>query len=101
MKTHKGQTAIEITLILLFIIGVIILFASVFGGCWVKHVSGNKQFFDFRQNFKYAYVTEGTNVIKYEIRAWKDWENSDAIQIITADDMTIYTHLNRVMLTDK
>lgn len=87
------------------VIGMILIIGACFiggiGGCLNKHAFGNKQFFDFRQNFKYAYITEGTNTVKYPIKAWKDWENSDAIQVITTDDKAIYTHLNRVMLTDK
>lgn len=97
MNCRKGQTAAEI----LVVIALFLILAAVPVGCWVKHVSGNKQLFDFRQNFKYAYVTEGTNVVKYSIKAWKDWEKSDAIQVITTDDRCIYTHLNRVILSDK
>lgn len=101
MNKKFGFATIEI----LVVIGMIIVIGAAcvggIGGCLNKHAFGNKQFFDFRQNFKYAYVTEGTNTVKYSIKAWKDWENSDAIQVITTDGKAIYTHLNRVLLTDK
>lgn len=97
MKNHKGQTLTEI----LVIIAIGICIAAFPVGYYMKHVAGNKQIFDLRQNFKYAYVTEGTNVVRYGVKAWKDWENSDAIQVITTDDRCIYTHLNRVILSDR
>lgn len=97
MKSHKGQTLAEI----LIVIAIVMLIAAFPVGCYVKHVAGNKQIFDFRQNFKYAYVTEGTNVVRYGVKAWKDWNDSDAIQVITTDDHCIYTHLNRVILSDR
>ena len=60
-----------------------------------------KQLIDLRQNYKYAYVTTGTNTVKYAVKGWKDWKDSDATQVITEDGTAIYTHLNRVLLTDK
>lgn len=101
MNAKSGQSFPEI----LAVIGIFVIIGAVFcgvvGGCLNKHAFGNKQFFDFRQNFKYAYITEGTNVVKYQIKAWKDWKYSDAVQVITIDDKCIYTHLNKVILTDK
>lgn len=96
----SGMTIVEVMVVsgMLLVIGV--GFIGGIGGCLNKHAFGNKQFFDFRQNFKYAYITEGTNTVKYSIKAWKDWENSDAVQVITTDGKAIYTHLNRVLLTD-
>ncbi len=97
MNCLKGQTTVE----WLVVIGLLLLIAAFPVGCYVKHVAGNKQIFDFRQNFKYAYVTEGTNVVRYGVKAWKDWDDSDAIQVITTDGRCIYTHLNRVILSDR
>lgn len=97
----RGFTIIEliVTCAIIFVI-----FACFIAGCGDtvnKHVVGNKQYFDFKQTFNYAYVQDGTNTVKYHIKAWKDWQNSDAIQFITVDGQTFYTHLNRVMLSDK
>lgn len=98
MNSRAGNTLVEAMIIIMV---VFIVLCVTIGGCFNKHIIGNKQYFDFRQNFKYAYITEGTNVVKYEIKAWKDWKGSDSVQIITIDDKAIYTHLNRVLLTDK
>lgn len=97
MKNRKGQTLIEILIVII----IIACIAAIPVGCWMKHVHGNKQFFDFRQNFRYAYVIEGTNVVRYGVKKWNDWKDSDAVQIITDDDRCIYTHLNRVILSDR
>ena len=32
------------------------------------------------------------------IKAWKDWEQSDAVQIIKTDGNAVYTHLCNVKL---
>lgn len=99
MNKKFGFNLVEV----LVVIGMIIVICAVcvggICGCRNKYAFDDKQYFDFHHNFKYAYVTEGTNVVKYSIKAWK--ENSSAIQVITTDGKAIYTHLNRVLLTDK
>ena len=98
----KGYVSGSDVLSVIVAIALIVLaLAAGLGGCFNKHVIGNKQYFDFHQNFKYAYITEGTNVVKYQIKAWKDWNDSDAVQVITVDDRAIYTHLSRVLLVDR
>ena len=36
---------------------------------------------------------------RVKIKAWKDWEKSDAIQVIDENGKPIYTHLRNVKLT--
>lgn len=96
MKTRKGQTAVEICVV----IGILLIMgACIFGWC-SRHVFGNKQIIDFNhQNFNVAYVLGDDG--KWErigIKAWKDWEQSDAVQIIKKDGNAIYTHLRNVKL---
>lgn len=96
MKMKKGFTAIE----LLVVIGILgILFATVFS-FGAKHVVGNKQIIDFNhQRFNVAYVRVDNNTWeKVKIKAWKDWKDSDAVQIIKHDGNAIYTHLCNVKL---
>lgn len=78
----------------------IVLIASTFN-IFNKHIFGNKQYMDFKQTFRYAIMEIDGKTVKLKIKAWKDWEQSDAIQFITEDGQTYYTHLNRVLLTDR
>ena len=98
-KNASGQTIVE----LLVIAGIIAIVAGVCFGFFSKHVFGNKQIVDFNhQKFTTAYVLGDSNVwTKVKVKAWKDWENSDAIQIITPDGKAIYTHLRNVKLVQE
>ena len=80
----------------------IIVVIAIFGFI-SKHIFGNKQIIDFNhQNFKVAYVLGDSNKWeRVQIKAWKDWEKSDSIQIITEDGNAIYTHLRNVKLMEK
>ncbi len=81
---------------------IIIVLGFVTFGFFSKHIFGNKQIIDFNhQKFNVAYVLGNSNVWeKVNIKAWKDWENSDAVQIITEDGKAIYTHLMNVKLME-
>lgn len=95
-KHKSGQSFVELTVV---VVAVLILFAGIFGWC-SRHVWGNKQIIDFNhQQFNVAYVLGNDG--KWErigIKAWKDWEQSDAVQIIKTDGNAIYTHLRNVKL---
>lgn len=97
MNKHKsGQTIVE----LLVVVGVIaIIGACIFSFC-SRHVFGNKQIVDFNhQRFNVAYVLgDAGKWERVNIKAWKDWENSDSIQIIKTDGNAVYTHLRNVKL---
>lgn len=69
-------------------------------GFFNKYIFGNKQLIDLKQSFNTAYVSfpDGSQKI-IKIQAWKDYENSDSIQIIDYNGKAYYTHLNRVILT--
>ena len=97
---RNGQTFVE----WLVVIGIIaIIFATIFAGAfgWCsKHVWGNKQIVDFNhQRFNVAYVLgDAGKWERINIKAWKDWDKSDSIQIIKMDGNAIYTHLMNVKL---
>ena len=82
---------------------IIVTLGLVIFGFFSKHIFGNKQIIDFNhQNFNVAYVKGDSNIWeRIQIKAWKDWEQSDSIQIITADGNAIYTHLSNVKLMEK
>lgn len=79
-----------------FIVGLV----GIGGIFATKFVLGNRQLLDFNQHFNVAYIScpDGTNA-RVEIKTWKDWENSDSIQVVSVDGKPYYTHLSRVVLT--
>ena len=95
----KGQTIVEVMVVIAI---AAILLGIIFGFC-SKHIFGNKQIVDFNhQKFTTAYVLGNSNVWeKVSVKAWKDWENSDSIQIVTPDGNAIYTHLCNVKLVQE
>lgn len=103
MKTIRenasGQTIVE----WLTIVGMIAIVVGVCFGFFSKYVFGNKQIVDFNhQKFTLAYVLGDSNIwTKVQVKAWKDWENSDSIQIVTPDGKAIYTHLANVKLVQE
>lgn len=97
--SEKDQTLAEF----MVVIGVLAVIAACLFGFFSKHVLGNKQIVDFNhQKFTTAYVLGDSNMReKVSVRTWKDWEDSDAIQIVTQDGRAIYTHLRNVKLVQE
>lgn len=87
MKQKTGVTII-IALILLAII------AGLLSGC-------NAQLIDTTYYIDKAMIKmpDGT-VVSGKVESWKDYENSDAIQV-KIDGVTYYTFLGNVVLMDK
>ena len=98
-KNTSGQTLTEV----IVIVGILAIVSACVFGFFSKHVLGNKQVIDFNhQRFTTAYVLGNSNIWeKVSIKAWKDWEDSDAIQIITPGGKAIYTHLSNVKLVQE
>lgn len=95
----KGFTLTE----LLVVVGILaVLIGGVFS-FFTKHVAGNVQVIDFnRQNFRYACVLgDDGKWEKHPIRAWKDWDNSDTVQVVFEDGSYLYTHTANVKLMSK
>lgn len=87
------------------VVAVLLLAAAVlFGFNWCsRHLWGNKQIIDFnRQEFKAAWVLgDQGRWEKIPVKVWKDWENSDAVQIVKPDGSYVYTHLMNVKLVSE
>jgi hypothetical protein len=82
------------------VVGIVVLVLVLLFGIFNKYVFGNKQFVDLKQNYNVAYVMGDDNKFeKISIVKWNDWENSDAVQVVTPDGRAIYTHLRNVKLT--
>ena len=95
----RGQTIVEV----IVVVAIIAIIVAVIFGFGSKHIVGNKQIIDFnRQKFEVAYVLGDDNKWeKVRIKAWKDWENSDSIQIVREDGSYLYTHLRNVKLESR
>lgn len=62
----------------------------------------NATWFDTTYHFDKAwiYMPDGSVVIG-EVESWKDWEDSDAVQVRIKKGGTYYTHLSNVVLMAK
>lgn len=75
------------------IIIVLLLVVAVLSGC-------NKQIFDTNQKFDRAIIQlPSGRVVEGKVQSWKDWENSDAVQV-KINGVTYYTFLSNVVLID-
>lgn len=62
--------------------------------------SCNRQIIDTNWSFDYAYICLGNGtVVEGKVDSWKDWDDSDMIQV-KIDGKTYYTHSNNVVLID-
>jgi len=85
------------------IVAVVVLFSALVGWSVFKNnIYGNKQFIDMKTRFNTAYImADGGKFEKHRIVAWKDWDNSDSVQVVLPDGRAIYTHLCNVKLTNE
>ena len=81
----------------LVVIGLIVLVAAIIiTGC-------NRQWIDTTWNYNTAIIKSGFDGFagKVRIKSWRDYENSDMIQITTQDGRTMLTHSANVMLVNE
>lgn len=98
-KSKSGMTLFG----MMVAVGILAVISACMFGFVSRHVVGNRQIVDFNhQRFTTAYVLGDSNVwTKVKVKAWKDWENSDSIQIVTPDGKAVYTHLRNVKLVQE
>lgn len=78
--------------ILCFIVVVVMALALV--GCGY-----NKTILDTNYHFNYAYISmPDGSCVDGNVRLWKDWNDSDMIQITFSDGTIYYTHSSNVVL---
>ena len=59
---------------------------------------GNWQIVDTTWNYNYAILElPDGRIVEGDVQSWKDYENSDSIQV-KIDDITYYTHLSNAVL---
>ena len=59
----------------------------------------NKTIVDVNYRFNYAYIAmpDGT-CVEGDVKSWKDWADSDMIQVVFSDNTIYYTHSSNVVL---
>lgn len=78
-----------IVLVMLILVGVASFWSANFG---------NKDLIDFGHNdFKYAYINLGDDVVKVDIAKWKDYEG-EQLQIITPDGQIYLSSANNIVM---
>lgn len=61
---------------------------------------GNNNYVGFGTfTYRYAYVKLGDTYVEYEVDTWKDFDNSDMIEVKFKDGSVILTHSNNVILS--
>lgn len=59
----------------------------------------NKTVFDTTYTFNYAFVSlPDGSCIDGPIKAWKDWDDSDMMQVTFSDGTVYYTHSSNIVL---
>ena len=70
----------------------IILIICSFTGC-------NMQIIDTKWSFDYVYIDLGNGkIIEGNVDSWKDWDDSDMIQVTMKNGKTYFTHSSNVVL---
>lgn len=62
---------------------------------------GNQSWFDTTWTFDKAIINEFDEVKHVKVKEWKEYEGSDAIQIIDTDENVYYTSLDNCVLKTK
>ena len=72
-------------------------------GCLILALSAcNKQIIDFDCHFNYAYVRlPNGEMVEGRIKSWKDWNDSDMLQVTFYDDSIYYSHSTNIVLVSK
>lgn len=94
-SSNKGRQGKTIVFGIMIVLVIVML---VFG---VVQANGNKQIFDFNNDFEYAYVCwpDGTPE-KLRLKKWNDYDG-DQIQLITTDGGCYVFHSSKCVLANK
>ena len=72
----------------------VLLFAVV-----ILSSCGNRQVgIDTNQNFNKAYINLGSEWKLITVKAWRDFENGDEIQVVASDGTVYLTHYSNMIL---
>ena len=87
------------------ILAIIIVIAILLGIAYVirggKNIlfGGNRQVFDTKYRFNWAIIELGNGeLLEGKVKAWNDYDDSDAVQIVMEDGTVFLTHYSKVLL---
>ena len=87
------------------ILAIIVVIAILLGIAYVirggKNIlfGGNRQVFDTKYRFNWAIIELGNGeVLEGKVKAWNDYDDSDAVQIVMEDGTVFLTHYSNVLL---
>lgn len=58
----------------------------------------NAQVFDLNYKFNRAYIELPDGVVEVEVFSWRDYDDSDMVQVTTVEGTVYYTHGSKVIL---
>lgn len=58
----------------------------------------NAQVIDLNYKFNRAYIELPDGVVEVEVFSWRDYDDSDMVQVATVDGTIYYTHGSKVVL---
>ena len=83
---------------------VVLIFVAIIGyTIYAKYGKGNFQFgIDSRWNFNWAIIQLGNGeLIEGEITNWRDFSNSDTVQVTLDNEITFLSHYSNIILCSK
>ncbi len=72
----------------------VVVFVFILSGC-------NVQIIDTTWKYDKAYINVGSETIICEVSSWKDFENSDMLQVRCKDGRTFLGHSSVIILVDE
>lgn len=79
-----------------FVAALALIFVFNFGANAV-----NWQWFDTKWEFNYARINLFDEVVEVSVKQWKDYEDSDVVQVVAADGTVYLTSYNNIVLMEK
>lgn len=79
------------------IVCLLLILVIILGLC----ACGNRQLIDTTYSYEYAYVQlPGGKVVEGKISSWKDWEDSDTVQVVIGGK-TYLSHYSNIVLVSE
>jgi len=75
-----------------------LIFGLLLGAVMLMAGCGNQQILDTTWSFNRAIIIHGDESYEVEVQSWRDFENSDMIQIRTTEGKTYLSHSSNIIL---
>ena len=78
---------------------IIAIVLSAVALCAILAGCGNVQLIDTTWHYDYAIIELPTGeIVEGKVLSWRDYEDSDSVQVAFSDGATYYTHISNVVL---